>query len=73
MASAPEVVADGLTTCTPVMLALQHSCGQTVRQNLRHIGAQAFFGFVAMGWAVVAGLPVPQGYPGYPGYPPHKF
>lgn len=57
---------DGLTTCTPVTLALQQSWGQTVRQNLRQIGLHSFFGVA--GFGVTTGATVPglltQGYPG---------
>ena len=72
-----EVEGDGLTTCTPVTLALQQSLGQMVRQNLRQIGEQGFLGFAVAGFgdttgAAVPGVP-PQGYPGYPGYPPHPL
>ena len=72
-----DVDGDGLTTWTPVTLALQHSLGQMVRQNLRQIGEHGFFGFTVAGFggttgATVPGLPV-QGYPGYPGYPTHPL
>lgn len=68
---------DGLTTCTPVTLALQQSLGQIVRQNLRQIGEHGFFGFAVTGFGGTTGATVPglllQGYPGYPGYPPHPL
>ena len=68
---------DGLTTCTPVTLALQQSLGQMVRQNLRQIGEHGFFGFAVAGFGGTTGATVPglllQGYPGYPGYPPHPL
>ena len=46
-----------------------------VRQNLRQIGEQGFFGFAVAGFGGTTGVAVPgvliHGYPGYPGYPPH--
>lgn len=70
VATVTDVEGDGLTTCTPVTFALQQSLGQMVRQNLRHIGEQSFFGFVVVGFGTT-GVAVPgvltQGYPGYPG------
>ncbi len=45
-----------------------------VRQNLRQIGEQAFFGLAVTGFGGT-GVAVPgvlmHGYPGYPGYPAH--
>ena len=72
-----EVEADGLTTFTPVTLALQQSWGQMVRQNFRQIGEQGFFGFAVAGLEGITGAAIPglliQGYPVYPGYPPHPL